>query len=62
LSVAEQDRLDIAAKRRRWRVCSAKIDLVRFVFLDETGAATNMARRGARGLSDRRLVDLLSRR
>jgi hypothetical protein len=37
-----------------------QIDLVRFVFLDETGAATNMARPCGRGLSDRRLVDLLS--
>ena len=32
------------------------MDPARFVFLDETATATNMARRYGRGPSDRRLV------
>jgi transposase len=56
LRAAEQDRPDVARKRRRWRVWQRYMDPARFVFLDETGTATNMARRYGRSLSQRRLV------
>jgi transposase len=45
LRAAEQDRPDVAAHRRRWRVWQRFMDPDAFVFLDETGAATNMVRR-----------------
>jgi transposase len=56
LRAAEQDRPDVAAKRRRWRGWQRFMDPARFVFLDETGTATNMARRYGRCPSDQRLV------
>jgi hypothetical protein len=56
LRAAEQDRPDVAAKRRRWRSWQRFMDPARFVFLDETGTATNMARRYGRCPSDQRLV------
>jgi transposase len=57
LRAAEQDRLDIAAARRRWRVWQRYTDPTRFVFLDETGASTNMVRRYGWGPRGERLVD-----
>jgi hypothetical protein len=45
---AEQDRPDVAGKRRLWRAWQRIMDPSRFVFLDETGTATNMARRYCR--------------
>jgi transposase len=56
LRAAEQDRPDVAQKRRRWRTWQRYMDPARFVFLDETGTATNMARRYGRSPSDQRLV------
>jgi transposase len=56
LRAAEQDRPDVAAERRRRRAWQRFMDPARFVFLDETGAATNMARRYGRCPSARRLV------
>jgi transposase len=56
LRAAEQDRPDVAAKRRRWRSWQRFMDASRFVFLDETGTATNMARRYGRSPSEQRLV------
>jgi transposase len=56
LRAAEQDRPDVAAKRRRWRSWQRFMDASRFVFLDETGTATNMTRRYGRSLSNQRLV------
>jgi transposase len=35
----------VATDRRRWRVWQRYMDPARFVFLDETGATTNMVRR-----------------
>jgi len=40
---AEQDRPDIARKRRRWKAHQARIAASRLVFLDETWVKTNMA-------------------
>jgi transposase len=56
LRAAEQDRSDVAQERRRWRVWQRFMDPARFVFLDETGTATNMARRYGRSQSSERLV------
>lgn len=49
----EQDRPDVAAARAAWRASQPFLDPRRLVFIDETGCATNMARkygRCARGL------------
>jgi transposase len=45
----EQDRPDIAARRAEWRAGQWAMNPARLVFVDETGAATNMARRYGRG-------------
>src|SRR3954447_26658210 len=42
LRAAEQDRPDVARHRRRWRIWQRYMDAASFVFLDETGASTNM--------------------
>ncbi|MFC0387734.1 IS630 family transposase [Muricoccus vinaceus] len=57
LRAAEQDRPDVAAHRHHWRVWQRYMDPERFVFLDETGAATNMIRRYGWGPRGERLVD-----
>jgi DDE superfamily endonuclease len=56
LRAAEQDRPDVAGKRRLWRVWQCFMDPARFVFLDETGTATNMARGYGRSRPGERLV------
>ena len=47
----------MAEDRRHWRVWQRYMDPERFVFLDETGAATNMVRRYGWGPRSKRLVD-----
>ena len=56
LRAAEQDRPDVAAQRQQWRDAQAALDPERLVFLDETWAATNMARRYGRAPVGERLV------
>ena len=56
MRAAEQDRPDVAGQRRRWRVWQRFMDPARFVFIDATGTATNMARRYGRGALGERLV------
>jgi transposase len=56
LRAAEQDRPEVAAKRRLWHSWRRFMDPARFVFLDETSAATNLARRYGRSPSGARLV------
>ena len=56
MRAAEQDRPDVAHKRRLWRAWRRFMDPARFVFLDETGTATNMARRYGRSPGGARLV------
>jgi hypothetical protein len=46
---AKQDRPDVARERSRWRGWQRFMDPACFVFLDETGTATDMARRYGRG-------------
>ena len=47
----------MAAHRDRWRVWQRDMDPTSFVFLDETGATTNMVRRYGWGPKGERLVD-----
>jgi transposase len=47
----------VARKRDRWRACQPFMDGERFVFLDETGATTNMTRLYGWGEKGKRLVD-----
>ena len=54
--VCEQDRADVAEHRRMWRVWQRYMDPERFVFIDETGASTNMVRRYGWALRAERLV------
>ena len=56
MKAAEQERPDVAHQRRRWRVWQRFMDASRFGFLDETGTATNLARRYGRSPSEQRLV------
>ena len=56
LRAAEQDRSDVAEHRRMWRVWQRLVDPERFVFIDETGASTNMVRRYGWALRSERLV------
>jgi len=56
LSAAEQDRPYIAEARRHWRVCQRFVDPACYVFLDETGATTNIVRRYGWGPRSEHLV------
>jgi len=48
----------VARHRRRWRIWQRYMDAASFVFLDETGASTNMVRRSGWGPKGERLVDV----
>ena len=53
---AEQDRPDVAQARNEWRASQGKLNPERLVFIDETGAATDMARRYGRCPRGQRLA------
>lgn len=57
MRAAEQDRPDVARERDRWRVWQRYMDADRFVFLDETGASTNMTRLFGWAPRGERLID-----
>jgi transposase len=57
LRAAEQDRPDVVAQRQAWRELTRDLDPHRLVFLDESGAKTNMTRLYGRVLGGGRLVD-----
>lgn len=57
LHAAEQDRPDVKALREDWRQKVKNLDLQRLVFLDESGAKTNMTRLYGRSFDGGRLVD-----
>ncbi len=57
LRAAEGDRPDLAGQRRHGRVWQRDMDPARFVFLDETGATTNMVCRYDWGPKGERLAD-----
>jgi transposase len=54
---AEQDRPDVAEARREWAAMQPSLDPASLVFLDETWAATNMARRYGRAPRGQRALD-----
>ena len=56
LRASEQDRPDVAEARDRWRANQPELKSERLVFIDETGAATDMARRYGRCPRGERLV------
>jgi len=56
LHASEQQRPDIAAARENWRAEQPDLDPERLVFIDETWATTNMARRHGRAPRGQRLV------
>ncbi len=53
---AEKDRADVVAARAAWREIQPSLDPERLVFVDETWASTNMARRTGRGPRGARVV------
>jgi transposase len=44
LFATEQDRPDVARRRRRWKTYQGRLDPARLIFIDETWAKTNMTR------------------
>ena len=57
LYAAERNRPDVREKREIWREKAAGTDLSRFVFLDESGAKTDMTRLYARSFDGERIAD-----
>jgi len=53
---AEQERPDVAEARAAWRCRQPELNQARLVFIDETWATTNMARRYGRCLRGARLI------
>ncbi|GHT26478.1 hypothetical protein FACS18942_03990 [Planctomycetales bacterium] len=54
---AEQDRPDVAEKRAEWKMKQHSLNPRKLVFIDESGAKTNMARRYARSPKGKPIVD-----
>jgi transposase len=53
---AEQDRPDVAAKRKDWIAGQSELDPEKLKFVDETWASTNLARKNGRSPKGERLV------
>ena len=51
----EQQRADVLKQRQEWFAGQLDLDPAKLVFIDETGASTNLARKGGRCLRGRRL-------
>lgn len=56
MTASERDRPDVAAARAAWRTAQAGLDPDRLVFVDETWASTNMARRYGWGPTSERVI------
>ena len=54
---AEQDRADVAERRRNFAIARRFVDPARFIFLDESGAKTNMTRLYGRAPIGERCID-----
>lgn len=54
---SEQDRPDVQADRRRWKRRVRRIDVMRLIFVDETGVTTQMHRTYGRAPIGERVVD-----
>lgn len=57
LRASEQDREDVKAQREQWRTHTLELDASHFVFLDESGAKTNMTRLRGRAPRGQRVYD-----
>ena len=57
LHAAEQDRPDVKAQRQAWREKTAELDVHRLVFIDESGAKTNMTRLYGRAFDGQRVME-----
>lgn len=57
MAAEEQNREDVKAEREQWRGDSKTLDAKRLVFVDETGAKTNMTRRYGRAPVGKRVHD-----
>ena len=57
LHAAEQDRPDVVARRQEWAEKTSGEERSCFVFIDESGAKTNMTRLYARAFGGQRAVD-----
>jgi transposase len=53
---SEQERPDVAEGRARWQAAQAQLEPQNLVFIDETGTATNMARRYGRAKRGQRVI------
>jgi transposase len=56
LRASEQDRADIARRRRQWQERQGEVSASRLIFIDETWARTNMTRTHGRCPKGQRLV------
>lgn len=56
LRASEQDRADVARRRRQWRQYQDKVAAGRLIFIDETWAKTNMTRLHGRCAKGQRLI------
>lgn len=56
MRAAEQERPDVAEARRHWKDQQARVDPAKLVFVDESGASTQMARLYGRAKRGRRVV------
>ena len=59
MRAAEQERPDVAEARRQWKNDQTKLDPTKLVFVDETGASTQMARLYGRAKRGRRVVSAI---
>jgi len=57
LRASEQDREDVRLKRWLWQKAQLSMNLEKLVFIDESGAKTNMTRLYGRAKSGQRVVD-----
>ena len=56
LRASEQERADVARRRRQWKERQGRVSAARLVFIDETWAKTNMTRTHGRCARGQRLV------
>src|SRR6202142_695075 len=56
LHASEQDRADVARRRRQWKQHQNKVPARRLIFIDETWAKTNMTRPHGRCARGQRLI------
>lgn len=57
LKAAEQNRADVVIAREVWHISAGSTDTARLVFIDESGAKTNMTRLYGRGFDGGRVYD-----